>query len=413
MRLVEADFLSPAVISDPYPLLHSLMDDAPAHFNPGLRGWVLTRYADVVDALRDPRFSSDRIAPFVEHQTRVPAALAEELSRCVGLWMVFNDAPDHTRLRSLAQRAFGPGAIRAMRPIVAAITNELIDRMIERAAAAEPVDFMTDFAFPLPGRVIAEILGVPPEDMGRLKSWSDELALFVLTSRTTQDKYQRAAAALAQMNAYFADVVAQRRRAPGDRVIDELIAAEAAGDRLDLDEVIATCVLLLFAGHETTTHFFANGLWALATHPEQEADLRANQADAAVVANAVNEMLRWDGPSIALTRIVTEAHERAGARMDAGDRVFLMLNAANRDPRMFRDPDRFDIRRENARRHIAFAHGPHVCLGASLARLEGETAWPILLDRLARIEPLVESPEWSDSIVTRSMKRLPVRVYPA
>lgn len=106
MRLVEADFLSPAVISDPYPLLHSLMDDAPAHFNPGLRGWVLTRYADVVDALRDPRFSSDRIAPFVEHQTRVPAALAEELSRCVGLWMVFNDAPDHTRLRSLAQRAF-------------------------------------------------------------------------------------------------------------------------------------------------------------------------------------------------------------------------------------------------------------------------------------------------------------------
>jgi cytochrome P450 len=413
MQATEADFLAPEAIRNPYPLLHRLMDEAPAHFNPGLRAWVLTRYDDVVDAFRDHRLSSDRISPFAAHQTRLPAALAEELSRCVGLWMVFNDAPDHTRLRALAQRAFGPGAIRAMRPVVAAIASELIDGMIEKSAVGEPVDFLADFAFPLPGRVIAEILGVPPEDMGRLKGWSDELALFVLTSRATPDKYQRAAAALAQMNAYFAEIVARRRREPGERVIDELIAAEAAGDKLDLDEVIATCVLLLFAGHETTTHFFANGLWALATHREQETDLRTHRADPGIVANAVHEMLRWDGPSIGLSRVAAETHERVGVRLDAGDRVFLMVNAANRDPRVFPEPDRFDIRRDNARRQIAFGHGAHVCLCANLARLEGETAWPILLDRLARIDPLVDVPEWSDSIVTRSMKRLPVRIHPA
>jgi cytochrome P450 len=209
------------------------------------------------------------------------------------------------------------------------------------------------------------------------------------------------------MNAYFVDLIAARRRAPGERILDALIAAHDGEDRLSLDELLAACVLLLFAGHETTAHFFGNGLRALALHPEAAAMLRGATGEG--LRTALNELLRWDGPSTSQVRVLAQDVVLHGVTMPAGARVYLMLLAANRDPAVFPDPDRLDLSRAQAARHLTFGAGIHVCLGAHLARLEGEVAFPFLLDRLGTLAPTDAPEEWSDSLVIRGLRRLPLR----
>ncbi len=406
---VHFDPWAPEVIRDPYPVLQELMRDEPVHWNDRLGGWCVTRYEDVRQGFRDPRLSADRIRPFAAQASGPDAEAIGWLGEVLARWAVFNDPPIHSRLRAPMATAFTSRAIEALRPNIAGIVEELIDEM----AGQGTVDFHHAFAYPLPATVIADLLGVPRADVDHLKRWSDALAQFVLTSRTNPEKYRIAAAGLTEMVDYFDRFLDERRRRPGELVTDAIVAAAEGDHALAVEDVTATCILLLFAGHETTTQLIANGLLALIENPDQMADLRANLDEPAVVRGAVEEMLRFDGPSLTSPRVAAESFEWHGAAVREGQRVFLFNSAANRDPRVFADPDLFDIRRAEAGRHLTFGYGIHFCVGAPLARLEAEVAFPILLRRFRDFELVEPLQDWSDSVVTRGMLRLPLRLVPA
>lgn len=398
-----ADFNHPAVIADPFPALHALMENDPMYWHEGLKSWCLTRYADVRQAYSDPRFASARIGPFVARK-KLQSGHLDELSQHISRWLVFTDPPTHTRLRKLTQQAFSRRSVAALRHTIAQLVDELLDRVCDSGE----MDFVRDFAYPLPANVIADMLGVPREYVDDLKRWSDDLALFVLSSRHSENRHELAAQSLARMNELFDRLIREKQKSPGNKVMDSLIGAHADGDRLTRTELIAFCVLLLFAGHETTTHFFSNGLRALLLHPGQMRDLRENFGQRAVLTGALDEMLRWDGPILAVSRYLLEDLEWGGKALGKGERVYLFSAAANRDPRVFAEPDKFDIRRTNANRMLAFGFGIHLCLGIHLARLEAEIGFPILLKRLKNIKLKEAKLDWADTLVIRGPKAMPV-----
>jgi hypothetical protein len=393
----------PAVLSDPFALYRRMRDEDPAHWSPLLKAWVLTRYEDVKRTCLDTAgMSSDRLRPFFATLPGDEAARIADLMRYLTLWMVFRDPPEHTRLRRLAAKVFNVRSINALRPDVEAITRWLLEALDGR----EAFDFIEEFAGPLPALVIMHMLGVPREELPRLKRLSDEMALFIGSARDTPDKYGRAEAATAEMAALFRELITIRRGRPQRDLLTELVQVEDGGDRLTDDELVATCVLLLFAGHETTTHHIANGLRALLAFPEELQRLRYNPALAAA---AVEELLRYDGPIGAQVRIVQEPQTLHGKSLTPGERVFLLMNAANRDPRAYQDPDRVDLLRHGVP-HLTFGFGAHICLGFPLARLEGQIALPAVLARWREVEIAAPRLEWIDSMVLRGMKAMPVRV---
>jgi cytochrome P450 len=328
-------------------------------------------------------------------------------------WTVFVDPPAHTRLRALINKAFTPRAIASLRGMIRETVDRLIDDFIagvEPGATGEG-DLIAGFAYPLPALVIARILGVPDEDIRLFKGWSDDLAAFVGSAQTTPDKYERAARGAAEMDAYFRAIVRKRRAAPRQTdVIGAMIAAEEAGKTLTEDELVATAVFVLFAGHETTANLIGNGMIALIEQPDAMALLRTRPD---IVETAVEELLRIDSPAASVTRVARTDMVLGGKSIRAGDRLFLMINAANRDPAMFPDPNRLKLDRD-PNPHIAFGYGPHYCIGAPLARLEGQIAFPRLLARLHDLRIADESLEWSDNLVLRGVKKLPLsfRVAP-
>jgi cytochrome P450 len=391
----------PAVLADPFPLYARLRDEDPAHWSPRLKAWVVTRYDDVKRVCLDSTMSSDRLRPFFATLPPPEATKIAELARYLTLWMVFRDPPEHTRLRRLAARVFNVRSINALRPNIESITAWLLDRLADR----KEFDFIGDFAMPLPALVIMDMLGAPREELARLKRLSDEMALFIGSARDAPEKYQRAGAATREMAGLFRELIAARRAAPQRDLLSELVALDDGGDRLSDDELVATCILLLFAGHETTTHHLANGLRALLRFPAELDKLRANPALAPA---AVEELLRYDGPIGAQVRIVQQAQTLHGKALKPGERVFLLMNAANRDPRAYADPERLDLAR-NGVAHLTFGFGAHICLGFPLARLEGQVALPAVLARWRRLELASEAIEWMDSMVLRGMKAMPVR----
>jgi cytochrome P450 len=391
-----------ATLDDPFPIYRRLRDEDPAHWSPVLKSWVLTRYEDVKRVCLDSRMSSDRLRPFFATLPGAEAARMADLIRILTLWMVFRDPPEHTRLRRLASRVFHVRSINALRPNIEALAAWLLERIGER----ERFDFIADFAGPLPALVIMDMLGVPRGELERLKHLSDEMALFIGSARETAGKYDRAEAATREMAELFRALIAQRRTAPKRDLLSELVHLEDDGERLTDDELVATCVLLLFAGHETTTHHIANGLAALMRFPAEMDKLRANPSLAPA---AVEELLRYDGPIGAQVRIAQEPQEFHGRTVKAGERVFLMTNAANRDERAYPDPDRVELQRHGVP-HLTFGFGAHICLGFPLARLEGQIALPAVLARWRHIEPAAERLDWLDSMVLRGMKAFPVQV---
>lgn len=396
---------SAAFIADPYPALAQARLHAPLFRSAALGGWVAARHADCKALLKDPRLSADRMSPFFGHlqgQAREDVATLEAMMK---RWAVFVDPPVHTRLRGLMNKAFGPRAIEGLAPMIA----RRVDRLIDGLEGQNRVDFIREFAYPLPAFVIADLLGVPEEDVDLLKQWSDDLGAFVLTARASPDKYTRAEAAAKQMQLYFGDLVKARRKQPGGDAASWLIASADADASMDADELTASCVLLLFAGHETTTHLLGNGLWALLSHPEQEQTLRRRVDDDAFVEGAVEEMLRWDGPSLAQVRVASQPIDWNGAVLATGDRVFLMLAGAARDDAVFADAERFDVARD-AGAHMAFGYGIHFCVGAPLARLEGRIAFRRLLKRLPRLALAAQKLEWSDNLVVRGLHRLEIEI---
>jgi cytochrome P450 len=393
----------PAVLADPFALYRRLRDEDPAHWSPRLKSWVLTRYQDVKAVCLDAGMSSDRLRPFFAAMPAAEQTRIGDIVRYLSLWMVFRDPPDHARMRRLASRVFHLKSMQAMRPNI----EQIVAWLLEQIGARTEIDFVADFAGPLPALVIMDMLGVPRGDLALIKRLSDEMALFIGSSRATPEKYGVAESATCAMAAYFSAMIDERRRAPRADLITALAEArEDGGDRLSDDELVATCILLLFAGHETTTNHLANGMLALTRFPGEMAKLRARPELAAA---AVEELLRYDGPSGAQVRIVRQPYPLHGKVLEPGDRVFIMLNAANRDERAYANPDAVDIERDGVA-HLTFGYGMHICLGFPLARLEGQVAFPALLRRFRRIEAVPAPLEWLDSLVFRGVKALPLRV---
>ena len=393
----------PAVVADPFPLYSRLRDEDPAHWSPSLKAWVLTRYDDVRRVCLDTAgMSSDRLRPFFAALPGAEAAQVAQLMRYLTLWMVFRDPPEHTRLRRLAAKVFNARSIHALRGEVETISRWLLDALQER----DEFDLIAEFAGPLPALVIMHMLGVPRGELPRVKRLSDEMALFIGSARDAPDKYARAEAATAEMAGLFRDLVTMRRARPSRDLLTELVQVEDQGERLSDDELVATCVLLLFAGHETTTHHIANGLRALLAFPDQLALLRERPD---LAASAIEELLRYDGPIGAQVRIVQHPQTMHGKAFARGERVFLLMNAANRDPRAYEAADRLHLQRRGVP-HLTFGFGAHICLGFPLARLEGQIALPALLERWRTIELAAPRLEWIDSMVLRGMKAMPLRV---
>ena len=391
------DPTDPVTIADPYPALARLRAEAPVAWSERLKAWLLTRYDDCLAAQRDRRFSAERMAAYFQGLDPLRREQLRQSEGALGRWAVFLDPPEHTRIRAHMNGRFTTAALGAMTPRVA----RRIDALLAPALAGERMDFVADFAYPLPAGVIMDILGAPLERLGDFQRWSHDLALFVGSSQTAPDKHLRAEAAVAGLDATFRDLLQARRCRPARDLVSELASSPGLSD----DDLVANCILLLFAGHETTTGLLANGLMRLILHPDQQALLRREPAR---VEAAVEEMLRFDSPAPAVSRIASEEVEIRGRRIRAGERVFLMLNAANRDPEAFEDPDRFDIARREGRQ-IAFGFGIHFCVGAPLARLEAALAFPRLLAAMEDIEIAADRLDWRDGVSLRGAVSMPIR----
>ena len=389
--------MSPAVIADPYPHYHRLRTIDPVHRSP-LGFFVISRHADVVQVLRDKRFGKD----FVGRMTRRfgEKVMEEPVYRSMRHWMLQQDPPDHTRLRGLVVKAFTARRVEDMRPRI----QQIVDQAIDRVAPHGRMDLIADFAFRLPVIVICDMLGIPKEEhelffMGARAS--GRLLDPVPLSREEIDAANAGNLASAE---YFRSLFELRRRQPGDDLTSELVQAEDEGSKLSNEELTANIILLFGAGHETTVNLIGNGLLALHRNPDQ---LRLLQQEPSRITNAIEELLRYDS-SVQLTgRTALEDVEVGGVAVAKGEGVLSLLGAANRDPSVYPDPDRLDIGRPNIR-PMSFGGGIHFCLGAQLARIEGEVAISTLLRRLPKLRlDDVEHPDWRQTFVLRGLNKLP------
>jgi cytochrome P450 len=404
--VADQDLLSPELTEDPVAYYAELRASDPVHWAPASKAWLLTRYDDVVAAFSDPRLSSDRIRPLLDVLPAQRRAEYGPMLEIISRWMVVTDPPVHTRLNRLASRAFRQQRVSAMSGWI----GELVDELLDDFVASGGDDFLAGLAYPLPAAVIARMMGVPQQDRGMFQHWSDELALvaFGAGGQDRAGRYARALAGVRELQEYLAGLIERRRRDPGEDMISLLLGSAAEGgadedgDRLDDAELMALCSLILFAGHETTTNLLCNAIVALDRHPAELARLRA---DPSLVNRAVEEVLRFEGPIKILIRWVVQDHERDGRQVRAGDRVFLVLQSANRDQGTFTDPDRFDIERPAKPLHVGFGRGMHACLGAQLARIEARAALPKILGRLGDIQVSGEV-TWRPNIASRAVTGL-------
>lgn len=386
----------PEFHADPYPFYRRLREQDPVHRSP-LGFWVLTRYEDCVAVLRDQRFGRE------EFQQMLSAVYGDETEKpALPRSMLFRDPPDHTRLRALVSKAFTPRTIEVMRDHI----QEIVDRLLGRALAQGGMDVIEDLAYPLPVTVICEMLGVPVGDHAAIRGWSADIArsldaIGLPSDQSIVDRGRTSRRALAD---YFRALVPERRAHPQPDLLSGLLAAEEQGDKLTEPEVIAMCLLLFIAGHETTVNLIGNGLLALLRHPDQLARVHG---DPALIPNAIEELLRYDSPVQRTARIAGTDVDLAGQRVAKGTMVVTALGAANRDPAQFAEPDRLDVTRRDIR-HISFGYGIHFCLGAPLARVEGQIALGTLLRRAPGLTLAETSPQWRESSVLRGLKRLRV-----
>lgn len=395
----------PETMANPFPIYARLREEDPVHWCPSLKSWIVTRYDDVRDLLLSDTLSVRRLMQFYATLPARDAELLHDIIHYLDLWLAFRDPPDHTRVRRILRHAFAPDAVDQLRPGIEEIVTHLLDDIA--AQGRDRIDLIPDFAGRVPAYVIMDMLGVPRDMLAEVKAWSDDMAVFIGGSRNAADKYARAADGCKKMAAYFRALIAARIADPQPGFLQDLILARDEGDQLSEDELVATCILILFAGHETTTNLIGNAALLLLRHPEQLALLRA---DPDLIDSAIEEVLRFDGPTNALVRVVARGHTLEGRQMREGDRVFVMVNSANRDPRAFAEPERFDIRR-NPNRHMTFGQGIHVCLGARLARAEGRIAVQQLFDRFPGLA-LDGAPRWLDAMVPRGTVSLPLRLRP-
>jgi cytochrome P450 len=399
------DPFDPTWSSDPFPLYADLRERAPIHKNQ-MGFWVVTRHRDCLAILRDRRASSDSLNVAVERMPegfRTPLAEDDPVATAM-LEMrpfLFRDPPDHTRLRGLVSKAFTPKVVESLREG----TQRVVDELLDAAIAQHHVDLMEAFAYPLPVRVICDLLGVPLEDQDRFKEWSNALARgldpdFLLTEEVIAARGE----AVLQFAQYFFELLAERKRNPGEDLLSGLVAAEDGGTVLSETEMLSTCILLLVAGHETTVNLISGGTLALLRHPDQ---LERFRADPEVARTGVEEMLRYVSPVQLTGRALTEPCEFGGVEFAAGDFAMLLLASGNHDPDQFDEPERFDVAR-SPNNHLGFGFGIHHCLGAPLARMETQVALTSLVRRVPGLSLATDEVSYKSNVVLRGMESLPV-----
>ncbi len=370
--------LDPEVLANPYPLFRRLRTEDPVHWDPFLHTWVVTRYADVLEVLHT--FSAERTHTPAKLEAMGLAAMSP-VAQLMVKQMLFMDPPQHTRLRKLASHAFTPSRVAVLRSHI----REVVGRLLDRVESDHRMDVIKDLAEPLPAIVTAEMLGVPVSDCNRLKAWTADFAEMLGNFQHNPDRAPRMVRTVHDMTAYFQEAVRQQRAHPGEGLVSSLSSAEVDGDRLTEEEVVATCIVTMVGGQETTTNLIGNGLLTLLRHA---AELERLRSDPSLIPSAVEEMLRYESPSQHTGRLVPADRELGGKTIRKGQAVMAVMAAANRDPERFPDPDRFDICRQD-NRHLAFGYAAHFCFGAALARIEGQEAFEAMLQRMPqlRLEP--------------------------
>jgi cytochrome P450 len=391
------------ILQNPYPAYARLHEEGPLHYldvDGKWALWSIVSHAECSSAAKDPRLSAKRSQQMILSLPLSRQSEFSELARMLGLWLIFMDPPEHTRLRKLLNKGFSPAAIEGLRPQVEAI----VDEMLKPLRHGAEVDLMREFANPMPVRIILEMLGIPQELRDTFVNWSRAIAVFRGSPDRTVEQARDAQDALIALTDFFRKTVAERRRKKGSDLISLLIDIEEEGEVLTEEELYAQCIALLFAGHETTRNLIGNGMYTLLRHPQETAELREKPE---IIRTAVEEILRYESPVQLTARVLKEDVEICGQHIPRKWSVLCMLGAANRDPKRFKDPNQLDLKRLN-NQHLAFSAGPHACIGGQLARLEGQIALLNLVQRFPEMKLAGPRPEWAPTFGFRGLKSLSV-----
>jgi pimeloyl-[acyl-carrier protein] synthase len=397
--------VAPDFLADPYPLLHRLREEDPVHWNEAIGGWILTGYDDILVSFKNTSaFSNEnrlgKATAYLPPEKQANYKAFEDHYATKSL--LHSDPPDHTRMKALITREFNAKVVEEMKPRI----QETVDRLIDAVQARGTMDIVSELAAPLPISVIAQILGVPQRDHHLFQLWADELLAFQGVNKPSEKDLQSAQKAIVAMRPYIRQMIEERRIKPENDLISKFAAEEDTGGRISETELISTCVTLFVAGQETTISLIANTLYTLLAHPGQLALLRQ---DPALLTSTIEESLRYESPVSRQPRLMKDDMELRGKKLLKGQMAFQMLNAANRDPAYFTDPDTFDIRRE-PNKHLAFGYGIHFCVGAVLARAEGAIAIGSAIQRLPKLRLVDPKPDWDlGKRNSRVLKSLRVR----
>jgi cytochrome P450 len=397
--------VAPDFLADPYPLLHRLREEDPVHWNEAIGGWILTGYDDILVSFKNTsQFSNEnrllKATAYLSEEKRANYKAFEDHYATRNL--LHSDPPDHTRMKALITREFNVKVVEEMKPSI----QKTVDRLLEAVQERGEMDIVSELASPLPISVIAQILGVPLHDHHLFQLWADELLAFQGVNKPSEQDLQSANKAISAMRPYIRKMIEERRVNPRNDLVSKFAVEEALGGRLSESELIGTCVTLFVAGQETTISLISNTIWALLSHPDQLALL---QRDPALITSTIEESLRFESPISRQPRLMKEDMELRGRKLLKGQMAFQMLNAANRDPAYFADPDKFDIRRE-PNKHLAFGYGIHFCVGAVLARAEGAIAVGTAIKRMPNLRLVDPKPDWDlGKRNSRVLKSLRVR----
>ncbi len=387
--------LDPEVLANPYPLYHRLRSHDPVHWDPYLHAWIVTKYEDVITVLH--KFSADR-TPSPEYFEALGAPEVGPIAKVMVKQMLFMDPPSHTRLRKLAGSAFVPARVRVLRDHIQQIATRLIDDIIARNDGR--IDLLADFAEPLPAIVTAEMLGVPVDDHVKLKDWSVTFAEMLGNFQHNPDRLPGVLRAVEGLTDYFHKAIVEQRDRPRTGLINDLLTAEVDGDKLTDEEVVATCIVTMVGGLETTTNLITNGMLSLLRNPAEMSRLRG---DLSIIPTAVEELLRYESPSQHTARLAPDDVELGGKQIKKRQAVIAVMAAGNRDPGRFADPDRLDLTRAD-NKHLAFGWAAHFCFGAPLARVEGQISFDSLLRRFTKLEMVDEPLVWRENLGLRGLK---------
>lgn len=400
------NFVSEEFLNNPYPMYRWLRENEPVHWSEELQAWIVSRYDDVTTALADHRIAADRVTPRLLQLPEAEQKRYEAFAKRMQMWMLLLDRPEHTRLRRLVNTALTSDVVLSFRPTI----TRLVDEMLKGYENEGRMDFIADLAYPLPLYVVSTILGIPESGRQKAKRCAEAIVNFVgAPPEIYIERIENAKAYVDEMTEYLRGILHCRKSHPQNDFLTALLNAEAEGQVMSEEEILATSIMMIFAGFETTMNLVGNGLLTLLRHPDVMETLRREPE---LIPRAMAEMLRYEAPVQRLSRMALDDIELRGRKIKKGELVFLLIGSANRDPKVFPDPDTFDIRRDN-HNQLAFGFYIHKCPGTSLANLEGKIVFTELLRRFSHIRAVHEKPHWQNNLSVRSLKTFPIELTAA